>query len=124
MYAPALDTYRRQQVETASPMQLVRMLYDAMLQSTREAQTALEDSDFSLAHNRLLHAQRIVEELDHAVDTERGGEVAANLKRLYDFLHQRLTYVNITKSQAALEDTEAVMQAMCDMWAAVPGWES
>lgn len=123
MYAPALDTYRRQQVETASPMQLVRMLYDAMLQSVREARSALEARDYETSHHRLLHAQRIVEELEQAVDTDTGGEVALNLKRLYEFLGQRLTYINITKSIGALEDTEAVIEAMMEMWSAVPGWE-
>lgn len=123
MYAPALETYRRQSVETASPMQLVRMLYDAMLQTTAEARTALEAKNYESANERLLHAQRIVEELDHAVDEDKGGEIAYNLRRLYDFLLQRLTYVNITKSLTALEDTETVMEEMHAMWAAVPGWE-
>lgn len=123
MYAPALETYRRQQVETASPMHLVRMLYDAMLQTTAEARSALEAKNYEAANDRLLHAQRIVEELDHAVDEEKGGEIAYNLRRLYDFLLQRLTYVNITKSLTALEDTETVMQEMHAMWASVPGWE-
>lgn len=122
MYAPALDTYRRQQVETASPMQLVRMLYDAMLESTQQAKSSLEAKDYEEAHNRLLHAQRIVEELDHALDMDTGGEVALNLRRLYDFLLQRLTYVNITKSMSALEDTEAVMEEMHAMWMSVPGF--
>lgn len=123
MYAPALDTYRRQQVETASPMQLVRMLYDAMIESAREAHTALEKRDYEEAHNRLLHAQRIVEELDQSLDLDRGGQVAVNLRRLYDFILQRLTYVNITKSLSALEDTLTIMEEMHAMWAAVPGWE-
>ncbi|MBI2297894.1 MAG: flagellar export chaperone FliS [Armatimonadetes bacterium] len=123
MYAPALDTYRRQQVDTASPMQLVRMLYDAMLESTREAKAALTERDYERVHHRLLHAQRIVEELDHALDIERGGDIAGNLRRLYDFLIQRLTYVNITKSVSALEDTEAVMEEMHAMWSGVPGWD-
>ena len=123
MYAPALETYRRQQIETASPMQLVRMLYDAMLESVREAKVGLQEKNYELANNRLLHAQRIVEELDKAVDEKKGGEIAYNLRRLYDFLLQRLTYVNITKSLAALEDTEAVMEEMHAMWSSVPGWE-
>ena len=123
MYAPALETYRRQSVETASPMQLVRMLYDAMLQTTAEARVALEAKDYESANERLLHAQRIVEELDHAVDEDKGGEIANNLRRLYDFLLQRLTYVNITKSLTALEDTETVMEEMHAMWSQVPGWE-
>ncbi|MCC7492488.1 MAG: flagellar export chaperone FliS [Fimbriimonadaceae bacterium] len=123
MYAPALETYRRQQVETASPMQLVRMLYDAMLQATRDARVAIEQRDFEDANDRLLHAQRIVEELDHAVDEQKGGDIARNLRRLYDFLLQRLTYVNITKSLPALEDTEMIMEEMHSMWSTVPGWE-
>ncbi|MBI5832351.1 MAG: flagellar export chaperone FliS [Armatimonadetes bacterium] len=123
MYAPALETYRRQRVETASPMQLVRMLYDTMLDCVRDAKYGLETQDHQMAHNNLLHAQRVVEELDRAVDVEKGGEIGHNLKRLYDFLSQRLTYVNITKSIPALEETEAVMSEMYDMWSVVPGWE-
>jgi flagellar protein FliS len=123
MYAPALETYRRQRVETASPMQLVRMLYDAMLEDAHDAKTALCDKDYAAAHNALVHAQKIVEELDRAVDLEKGGQIAVNLKRLYDFLMRRLIYVNITKSLTAMEDTQAVMEAMHNMWSSVPGWE-
>lgn len=123
MYAPVLETYRRQQVQTASPMHLVRMLYDAMLQTTAEARVALEQKNYDVANERLLHTQRIVEELDQAVNEEKGGEIAQNLRRLYDFLLQRLIYINITKSVTALEDTENVMQEMHAMWSAVPGWE-
>jgi flagellar protein FliS len=104
-------------------MQLVRMLYDAMLQSAGDAKSALEQRDYQTAHNHLIHAQRVVEELDRAVDEDKGGEIAGNLRRLYDFLVQRLMYVNITKSLSALEDTEAVMEAMYEMWSSVPGWE-
>ena len=123
MYAPAIETYRRQRVETASPMQLVRMLYDAMLDDVGDAKMALAEKDYAAAHNALVHAQKVVEELDRAVDLEKGGEIAINLKRLYDFLQRRLTYVNITKSMTALEDTEAVMEAMHSMWSGVPGWD-
>jgi flagellar protein FliS len=123
MYAPALETYRRQRVETASPMQLVRMLYDAMLQDARDAHEYLADKDYPAAHNALIHAQRVVEELDKALNMEKGGEIACNLRRLYDFLLQRLTYVNITKSPSALDDTMGVMEQMYSMWSSVPGWE-
>jgi flagellar protein FliS len=122
MYNVALQAYRRSQTETASPLKLVALLYEGMLQAVRRARQELEMGNYEATHNSLVRAQRIVEELDCALDVEQGGEIAQNLRRLYDFLTQRLIQANLTKSPQNMAEVEAMILAMHQMWADMVGW--
>jgi flagellar protein FliS len=119
-YATAIKTYRKSLAETMTPMQLVKAMYDRLVFSVHNARDFLAQNDTSRAHESLVTAQRIVEELDNALDMDRGGELAVNLRRLYDFLRQRLIYANITKSPHVVEEIAPVVEAMQEMWGLVP----
>lgn len=48
----------------------------------------------------------ILTELTAALDMERGGEIAANLASLYEYMVQRLTEANIKSSTEPLREVE------------------
>lgn len=111
--------YVTQAVSTASPAHLITMLYDRLLVAVRRSRVELEGdgpADTELCHHELVRAQRIVEELRFGLDDDQGGEIATNLRRLYDFCHERLLIANTTKSPAGLDDVEAVVAELRDVW--------
>jgi flagellar secretion chaperone FliS len=116
MNASGYSQYQTQAATTASPAQLVLMLYDGALSRVTRAEVALEESSPQLAHEHLTRAQAIVTELDVTLDRERGGEMAANLASLYDFCNDRLMQANITKSREGLSDVANVLQGLRDAW--------
>jgi flagellar secretion chaperone FliS len=116
MNASGYSQYQTQAATTASPAQLVLMLYDGALSRVTRAEVALEESSPQLAHEHLTRAQAIVTELDVTLDRERGGEMAANLASLYDFCNDRLLQANITKSREGLSDVANVLQGLRDAW--------
>ena len=119
-------TYRANAILTASPGQLVLMLYDAVLNSLDLAKDALgrppEDPQRIEAINRhLLKAQSIITELQLGLNLEDGGEFAATMHRLYDYHNRRLLEANLRKDLAPVREVERLVREIRDAWAEMLG---
>ena len=111
--------YIAQTVNTASPAHLVTMLYDKLLESVRRVRHEFAAGgvvNAEMCHNELVRCQRIVEELRFGLDDERGGEIATNLRRLYDYCHDLLLAANMAKSPEGLDDVETIIGELRDVW--------
>jgi flagellar secretion chaperone FliS len=113
MYANA---YQSQAVTTASPAQLVLMLYDGILASITRAQAGEELGDVELVNRELVRAQDIVNELRMTLDFERGGQIAANLGSLYTFCTDQLIDANVRKDTSRLEGVRGVVANLRETW--------
>lgn len=116
--------YKRKQIETAKPGELIVMLYDAALDSLKRSKEALQiqgPERIEAFHNALVKAQNIVTELLVALDLEKGGEVAKNLFRLYEFMHRRLVDANITKTVEPIEEVQGLLETLREAWVEVQG---
>ncbi len=124
-YRDAFSTYRRTQIETASPHKLIAMLLQGAIQRCEQARTALSEGKVETARPLLIRSQEIVTELMMALDFERGGEIAQNLLRLYEFVHGRLVEANVRRNPSAIEEALVVLRGVAEAWAAIaPGRES
>ena len=111
------DHYRRDAVMTARPDQLVTMLYDRLLQAISRAKAVLTDGgDIATVHTELVLGQRILTELQLTLDTERGGQLAANLAQLYDYCADQLVQANISKLADDLQSVDSVVRDLRDAW--------
>lgn len=90
----ALNTYQKTAVETAEPLQLVILCYDAAIRDLTEAKEFHEMNKMEQAYAKIRHAQDIITELLIALDYERGGDIARNLNRLYNFVLRELIGIN------------------------------
>ncbi len=121
----ALDharTYRTNSVLTASPGQLVLMLYDGALRALRLAQEGFAQSGsdprrLEGINKNLLKAQAIIGELQGTLDHEAGGEFAATMHRLYDYYNRRLFEANIRKDAKPVAEVERLLRDVRDAWA-------
>lgn len=117
-----VQTYRTNAVLTASPGQLVLMLYDGALKAmaiAQEAFTRPEDDTrrIEVINHQLLKAQSIVLELQGGLNMEAGGEFAKTLYRLYDYHNRRLFEANVRKDSKILEEVEGLVRSLRDAWA-------
>lgn len=120
--SPYARHYQTQSILTASPGQLVLMLYDGALRFLAQAQAGFElpASDLSRIekiNTNILRAEAILRELQSNLDMERGGELATNLNRLYDFHLEQLFRSNLRKDPAPLLETERLLRSLRDGWA-------
>lgn len=115
----ALRTYLKQQVSTASPGQLVVMLYDGAIRHCNQAKAELEAKRVSQARRHLVKAQDIVGELMATLNVEAGGELGTQLYRLYDYLFRRIVQANVRRDPAAVDEVVARLTELREAWAAV-----
>jgi flagellar protein FliS len=84
------QAYQSSSVFTATPEQLVVMLFDGALRFSRRAAAAWDGGDRPAATAAVARATAIVNELNVTLDMEAGGEIAENLRALYTFMTRHL----------------------------------
>ena len=109
-------TYRQQSVLTATPGQLVVMLYDGALRFLHQASTALRAGDNLLCDAKLRRAEAIVDELHSSLDKERGGEVASRLEGIYVFCKRHLTEARIERDPAMIDKVSELLGELREAW--------
>lgn len=114
-----IDQYRKNAVVTASPLQLVIMLYDGCLKFMDQAKLAMEQKRHYDQNQNFQRAQNIVTELTSTLDTKQGGEIAQNLAALYNYVYDRLVAANINDDLEALDQATQVMIELRSSWAAI-----
>ena len=112
-----VDAYRRTEAQSASPMQLVVMLYDGALRFLSEARAAQTTGDLPRRAHALRRVTAIVAECHSTLDLERGGAVAADLDRLYSYISTRLLDVTVHRDATALEEVHKLMTTLRQAWA-------
>lgn len=115
----AAREYKRKQIETAKPGHLIVMLYDAILESLSRAEEAQKQGGperIEVYSNALIRAQDILTELMVALDMERGGDIAKNLFRLYEFMHRRLVDANITRTMDPIHEVRELLGTLREAW--------
>jgi flagellar secretion chaperone FliS len=123
MVAPGYArAYQAQAVLTASPGQLILMLYDGALRFLGHARDALQSPDegprrIEVINTNLLKAQNILAELQSSLNHEAGGDHAANLDRLYDYYLRRLLEANLRKKAEPVIEVEKLVRELRDGWA-------
>ena len=100
MNGATLAAYRDVQTATADPARMLLLLFDAAGRFLTQALRALERGDTGTYTYDVARANAIVLELVSTLDHDKGGEVAANLARLYDFMVRQLGASLATPSAA------------------------
>jgi len=113
-------TYQATQISTATKEQLLLITYDIAIRSCRLAEAALESSsqthDYDVAHREIVRAQDVIRELMVTLNTEKGGEMAQNLMRLYDYMYQQLVEGNIKKDAKNVHAVLAMLEELKSTW--------
>jgi len=109
------NTYRDHAILSATPSQLVTMLYDRLLLDLRTAHTALETGDDVQATYRLSHAGQIVAMLAGSLDTTVWDE-ADNLLALYMYVTQAIMSVTASRNPATVVECVALLEPLRDAW--------
>lgn len=119
---PYARAYQTQSILTASPGQLVLLMYDGALRFMNQARAAFALPEDNLSriqsiNTALLRAQAVIAELRANLDLKAGGELAANLDRLYDYHLRRLQEANLRKDEAPLAEVERLVRSLREGWA-------
>lgn len=112
---PAM-AYLSQQLAALSPAKRVAMLYDKAIASLREAIQAIEDGDIQRRWNANNLAGQIIETLWATLDLDKGGDIAANLDRLYSFMLRHLSEVDMKNDPKPAQDVIKLLEPLRQSW--------
>lgn len=113
------------QVETASPHQLVLMLFDGALGTLAAARVHMEAKRIKEKGDAIGKAIDIIDGgLKASLDLKAGGQLAERLQALYEYMCTRLLHANLRNDRAALDEVSGLLTELKGAWeeiASVPG---
>ena len=117
----AIDSYRNvgveSIVESATPQQLVLMLFGGAIAALASAQQHLRVKDIAAKGKAISQAISIIDGgLKASLDLSVGGELARNLADLYDYMGRRLLYANLKNDPAALDEVRQLLLQLNGAW--------
>ena len=107
-------------VQTASPHQLVTMLMQGGIGALAMASGAIERKDLGARSMQINKAISIIFELKESLDIDKGGELAANLDSLYDYMNRTLIEANRENSLEKVQEVGRLMGEILDGWQQIP----
>jgi flagellar protein FliS len=103
-------------VVSADPMELVCLLYQHALNAVQDARRHLASHDIAGRAQAISKAIGLIGELHASLDHDAGGQISANLEKLYSYMMFRITEANIRKQDAPLAEVESLLATLADAW--------
>jgi flagellar protein FliS len=100
----------------ADPHRLIQLLFDGAMQNMSAARGFMERSDIENKNARLNKAIEIVGGLRNFLDKEKGGEVAVNLEKLYEYIEYRLFQANMQNSIEYVDECCGLLKQVKTAW--------
>lgn len=121
MFANPIASYRQIDVESdirgADPHRLIVLLFDGAESALQQALVKLEADDIIGKSESLTKAIDIIlSGLSASLNTEEGGDLAHNLKALYDYMVSRLVHANVHKDPAAIREVQRLLGEISGAW--------
>ena len=108
------DVYRKQDIMTASSVDLIIMLYDALRKNIALGRKRINNKNVPAAHEALMKAQDIVQELINCLDMNY--EIAEELLSIYEFILSNLGDANLQKNAEMLEPVLEMVDSLRSAW--------
>ncbi|EMC3961628.1 TPA: flagellar export chaperone FliS [Pseudomonas aeruginosa] len=104
------------QVSDANPHRLIQLLMQGGLERLAQARGAMEREQIPEKGILIGKAIGIIGGLREALDSERGGELAGNLDRLYEYMIARLVEANTSNDISLLDEVSALLLEVKSGW--------
>lgn len=102
-FAKQAARYREAEVLSASPAQLVVIVYEHLLINLRRARLQLADTEAAARSDSLDRARAALTELLVTLDHQKGGDLAARLASIYTFMLGELSIMGVKPSAERLD---------------------
>jgi flagellar protein FliS len=104
-------------VSTASPHQLIVLLFEGARQAIVVARSGIETGDLARKGKAITKAIDIIlNGLRASLNTMEGGPLAENLYALYDYMARRLLHANMHNDVAALNEVLGLITEIHEAW--------
>jgi flagellar protein FliS len=110
------DSYQEAEILSASPLQLVRLLYRGAIEAIVTARRCLAVGDIAGRTKAINKALKIVTELLFSLDREKEPKLSGALVELYAYVQRRLIDANCRQVDPPLAEAQDLMATLQQAW--------
>lgn len=107
-------------IEDASPVQLTQLLFDGALARLTTAKGHMQRKEIAKKGEILGKAIALINELQHSLNQEAGGDLAERLDNLYDYMLRQLTIANRDNNPDIIDEVHHLLSQITDAWRQLP----
>lgn len=111
-----INKYQNVGVATASKEMLILLAYEGAIRFLSEARMHIEKGNIAQKCERISRTMAIIEELSSSLNMEQGGEIAQNLRSLYEYMLIRLPEANLNSDVRVLQEVSSLLQQLHEGW--------
>lgn len=115
-----MNAYFEQMILSASPMELVRLMYDQAILSVRDARRHLSQKKITERSKAIMRAYGLVAELLTSLNEEQAPQLSAGLRSLYLYIQGLLLQANCEQTDQPLAEAQALLGTLSEAWKQVP----
>jgi flagellar protein FliS len=108
------NKYQSDGVASISQERLLLAVFDRLLVDLDRATASIQRAKPAEAHEHLVHAQRLLEELHLALDPNWEG--SAQLASVYLYAHERLVEANLRKDAGPVAEAKSLLKPLAVTW--------
>jgi flagellar protein FliS len=120
----ALESYGRSAVQSevdfASPHRIIQMLMEGALSKIATAKGCIVRGETAEKSRQITWSMNIIQGLRTSLDAEKGGDIAANLDSLYEYMGRRLLEANMNNDTAILDEVNTLLSEIKLGWDGIP----
>jgi len=116
--------YLASQIENATPLTLVVLLYEGAIRFLNNAKDAFEKKETEEFVINISKARNIISEFMCTLNADDGGDVAKNLLALYVFIYEQLVYANIYKEVNGVNSAIDLLSGLLESWRSIANQET
>lgn len=114
-----IGLYQQTAVTTQSKEKLLVMLYDGAIKFLKTALIDIQKQNYESKNRNIQKANGIILELNTVLDVQSGGDVAQNLRNLYNFMYSHLIKANIKNDTNMIRDVIKLLEELNQGWKAI-----
>lgn len=119
-YQDAIKQYQsienKSRIEDASPHQIIALLFQGAKGHINQAKGHMQQHNMKEKGLHISKTISILDGLKSALDHEKGGKIANNLERLYDYIQSILLKANLKNQESLLDESYQLIQQISEAW--------
>ncbi len=108
--------YKKTEINTSDSVRIISLMYDGALNFIRLAKEKLAAGDLAGKGLYTGKATAVIGELSSALNMKEGGEIANNLKMLYDYILDRLVHANLHNDPQGFDEAVRLLDILRSGW--------
>jgi flagellar protein FliS len=108
--------YRRAATQQASVVGLVIALHDTLMGDLRRAAEAIDKGNIQGRCDQLVHAFKVLQQLESMLDMEKGGQTATQVNRFYGHVRGQILLAQFELSSAILYQQIQIVLEVREAW--------